>query len=124
MTEQWLPIKGYEGLYEISNHGQVKSLARQIKGGWHGDSLRNLKERVLRLGSSDGYPQAMLSREGKKKNCFVHRLVIEAFVGPAPGPVGLVKGMWTVDHINAIRTDNSSHNLRWLTVSENASRNN
>ena len=70
--EIWLPIEGYEGLYEVSNMGRVKSLGN--------DKLR--KEKILRQAKNDknGYLQVNLCKDGKMKTCTVHRLVGNAFI--------------------------------------------
>lgn len=98
--EKFRPINGYEGLYEISDCGCVRSLKfGKVK------YLRNAKDR-------DGYDRICLCRDGKKKWFKVHRLVWEAFVGKIPD------GM-QIDHINTIRDDNRLINLRCVTCSEN-----
>ena len=69
--ERWLPFPGWEDLYEISNHGKVKSLRRDI---------------FLKPGTSNtgGYPMVLLCRNGSRKGKYVHQMVMEAFVGPCP----------------------------------------
>lgn len=73
--EVWKPIEGYEGRYEISNFGRVKSLERK--------DLNNhlLKERILKPKiNKDGYSYLQLCYDGNKKGFFVHRLVAAAFI--------------------------------------------
>jgi len=72
MSERWLPVVGYEGLYEVSDYGRVRS----VKGG---------KQRLLKiLHYKKNYPVVGLSKDGMQKPIPVHRLVLFAFVGPPP----------------------------------------
>ena len=105
--EEWRPIKGYEGLYEVSNLGRVKSLERY-------DTLgRKKKERILRgRCNKHGYLSVNLYKNGIEKDFFIHRLVAEAFI---PNSNNLPE----VDHINTIKDDNRVENLRWATIKEN-----
>jgi len=101
-TEVWKPIAGYEGLYEVSNFGNVKSLS------YH----RTKVERILRLSTAAGYPLIHLYKCGKSTAIKIHRLVATAFI---PNP----DSKPTVNHINGIKTDNRVQNLEWATYSEN-----
>ena len=101
--EVWKPIKGYEGLYEISNLGRVKSL--NYKGSGKGKILKNIEH-------SNGYLIVGLAKNGKRKQFYVHKLVAEAFI---PNPENKPE----VDHINTIRDDNKVENLCWVTKKEN-----
>lgn len=103
MKEIWRDIKDYEGLYQVSNFGRVRSLDRNGKGKGNGSKGKILK---LCLDKSNGYYIVMLYKNGISKKYSVHRLVAEAFI---PNPDNLP----TVDHINRIRTDNRIENLRW-----------
>lgn len=110
MTERWLPVVGYEELYEVSDHGRVRSLDRWVTNG-RGMRLVAGQEMSL-LALNHGHLVAQLSRDGVNSKILVHRLVLEAFVGPCPdGQHGL--------HYNDVPTDNRLENLRWGTVSEN-----
>ena len=109
--EKWKVIKGYEGIYEVSNHGKIKSLARKIK---HSDgNSRNVKERILNpANDKDGYLFLTLSKNGTKKQCRVHRIVAEAFIeNPDKKP--------QINHINEVKNDNRASNLEWATSKEN-----
>lgn len=97
--EKFKPINGYEGLYEVSDYGTVRSLDYQGKK--RIKYLRNIK-------APDGYERINLYRDGKMKRLLVHRLVYEAFVGEIP------EG-YEIDHINTIRDDNRLSNLRVVT---------
>jgi len=106
MTEIWLPIRGYEGLYEVSDLGRVKSLAR-IAG------KNIIEDRLLRGRVTEyGYVRVTLSRDSRTKSFAVHRLVLEAFVGPCP------EGMEGC-HGNGTPADNRKDNLRWDTPESN-----
>lgn len=111
MEEEWKPIPGYEGYYEVSSHGRVRSLDREVhtKNGQARRRKGRLKKPSRR---ANGYPQTLLCREGKRKNKYVHRLVLEGFVGPCPD------GMECL-HIDGNKTNNHVDNLRWGTGSEN-----
>jgi len=98
MKEEWKPIPGYEGYYEVSNHGRVRGLKRG----------RVLKSRV----NHGGYHLVQLHKEGKKKHKRIHRLMLEAFVGPCP------EGMECL-HIDGDPANNRLDNLRWASPSDN-----
>ena len=75
MKEIWKPVEGYEGLYQISNLGRVKSLKRRTKSGFY--------NRIMMLKPSehtDGYLQVVLYKNGQRKTYKVHRLVANAFL--------------------------------------------
>lgn len=98
MEEVWKDIKGFEGLYKISNKGNVYSC---------------LKKRLKKLDlSRAGYHSLHLWNKGKDIHFYVHRLVASHFI---PNP----ENKPCIDHINTIRTDNRVENLRWVTVTEN-----
>ena len=110
-NEIWKPIKGYEGFYEVSNFGRVKSLERKVKANFHFGNTRTYKERILKSGNVKGYQQVTL-RNGISKHEFIHRLVAEAFV---PNP----KGYKTINHIDGNKKNNCADNLEWCTQKEN-----
>lgn len=110
--EEWRPVVGYEGYYEVSNLGCVRSVARRIPAS-RGTGYRCLPEVVLRQGiHQGGYKMVSLCVHGKKRNQNVHQLVLAAFRGPRPD--GLVACHNDGDPANA-RLDN----LRWDTQSNN-----
>ena len=101
--EEWRPIKDYEGLYEVSNMGRVRSLDRIIidsKGRKH-----PFEGKIMKLQSDRyGYLYISLNKNGKRK-FKVHRLVAEAFISNP-------EGKKHVDHINTNKEDNRVENLR------------
>lgn len=111
--EEWRDVKGYEGLYQISNMGHVRSLDRYVP------HSRNPEYAVLRKGkmlstidNGNGYRYITFTVGQKRKNFYIHRLVADAFVD---NPNGLNE----IDHINRDRSDNRAENLHWVTHGEN-----
>lgn len=101
--ETWKPVVGYEGLYEVSDWGRVKSVGRG-------------KERILKLTPNTlGYLQVSLHKNGEQKTCKVHQLVMRAFVGECPDG-------YEVDHYDWDRKNNRLNNLRYIPAKENAGR--
>lgn len=85
MTEErWLPVVGWEGWYEVSDQGRVKSLARIVMRS-NGAPPLHVRERILKPGKDGGgYLQVGLWRDGQQTTRKVHALVLEAWVGPCP----------------------------------------
>jgi hypothetical protein len=108
--EKWKPVKGFEGLYEVSNLGRVRSLER-ITVGINGREYKS-KGKELKIFSNKGYCYVNLFRNGKINSLKVHRLVAEAFI---PNPLNKPQ----VDHIDTNKNNNSTDNLRWATHAEN-----
>lgn len=101
MYEIWKCVPGYEGVYQVSSLGRIKS-------------KRFNKERLLTLSpTKDGYLKVGLSKDKKLRSFTVHKLVMLAFVGESELPI---------DHINETKTDNRYLNLRYLSHRENTSR--
>lgn len=111
--EKWLPITAFEGVYEVSSLGRVKSLARISYSAPKGVRIpRPVHETILKTNSRRGYKGVTL-RAGQRSKCAtVHRLVCEAFHGPCP------EGMQAA-HLNGDKTDNRAENLKWVTPKEN-----
>lgn len=107
MGEQWKPVVGYEGIYEVSDLGRVRSLDRLDAAG------RRVRGRVLKLRRlPNGRPRVALARLGSTVDAYTYRLVLEAFVGPCPP--GMEALHWDDDADN-----NTLPNLRWGTRADN-----
>ena len=115
-VEVWKPVAGYEGLYEVSDHGRVRSLPGFR---WNGQNIHAFKGRILKLQCSGIYYHVALSRDGRVRCIKVHQLVAEAFLPPCPGTQGKHRGCYNIDHINNQSLDNRATNLQWLTCYEN-----
>lgn len=115
-TEIWKDIPGYEGWYQVSSTGRVKSMARSTptRNRW-GPCTYNQPEKEIQ-GRIDryGYRRFSLTVNGKTSHLFVHTAVALAFIGPRPTPNHQV-AHWDGDKLN-----NTVENLRWATVKENA----
>ena len=98
MKELWQPVEGYEGLYEVSDQGRVRSKA---------------KGRILRPSSSGpGYSAVVLSKHGKVKTRYIHHLVAFAFIGKRPD------GM-DINHKDCDKENNAVSNLEYISHGEN-----
>ena len=110
--EIWVNIEGYEGLYQISNKGRVKSLKRTVKHSSGGDKI--VKERILKGScNNNGYIIITLNKNGNKKSFAIHNLVAKAFIPNEDNKP-------YVDHIDTNKTNNKVDNLRWVTEKENS----
>jgi hypothetical protein len=108
MSERWLPVVGYEGLYDVSDMGRVRSLDRVLNDG------RNWPGRILKplMNKDRPYPHVALRIAGHRVDKYIHQLVLETFVGSRP--IGL-----EACHLNDIPADCRLTNLRWDTQSAN-----
>lgn len=106
-VEDWKPVVDYQGLYDISNQGRIRSYYNNRSG------FR--KQPILMKPSvaKNGYYVVGLRKDGKQKTCYIHKLVAEAFIGK-------VEKTMVIDHRNTIKTDNRVENLRIVTPRENA----
>ena len=101
MTEIWKDIKGYEGLYQVSNKGEIKSLNYNHTG----------KEKILSKNIVNGYYQTILFKKCVK-TLTIHRLVAEAFIENKENKP-------YINHIDCNKLNNCVENLEWCTPSEN-----
>lgn len=108
LKEEWKPVIGYEGLYEVSSLGRIKSLPRNTT---HGGIMKpNINRR-------NGYAYIHLSKDGKSTPKRVHKLVMMAFDPRPTGPY--YDKNFTINHIDGDKTNNKLSNLEWCTQSEN-----
>ena len=112
MTEQWRPVVGHEGAYEVSDQGRVRSLPHRVRLVVRGgvETSRLSPGKVLRPGRClSGHVSVAI---GKGRSVSVHVLVLTAFVGPRPAGYDIL-------HLNHDPADNRLENLRYGTRSEN-----
>jgi hypothetical protein len=109
-TEYWRPVVGYEGLYEVSDLGRVRTLPGKKRGRWGWvNKVGCVRKTPINV---YGYPTVDLKHEGHRKTFTVHTLVLTAFVGPRP------EG-YECRHLNGNRADSRLLNIAWGTPSEN-----
>lgn len=109
--EKWIPIKGYEGWYEVSTNGYVRSVDRRVnfEDGRHATYKgRSIKTSI----NSNGYLIAGLWKNSKSKVVYIHRLLAEHFI-PNPHKKKFV------NHIDGNKLNNNLTNLEWVTILEN-----
>ena len=104
MQEEWRDIRGYEGLYQVSNLGRVKSLK---------DRYGNYREKILTPGNNRGYLQVNLYKDGKRKTYRVHKLVAEVFIDNS-------NDYKEINHKDEDKTNNRVENLEWCDRKYNA----
>lgn len=115
--EIWKDIPDYEGLYQVSNFGNIKSLKRYVK---HTDNnLKLIKERICKPLSNKKYYAVALSKNGKYKQVYIHKLVAICFLNHKPDKTNKI----VVDHINNNSFDNTLKNLQLITNRENLLKN-
>lgn len=109
--EKWKPISHYDGLYEISSLGRVRSIARKVRNG--DGKFRELEAQYIKpYKRPTGYMTVKLASHGKKKSWYVHRLVASEFIGEAP------EGH-EVCHSDGDKSNNCAENLYWGTRKQN-----
>lgn len=120
MEEIWKDVVGYEGLYQVSNLGRVRSVKKEIWLGHGKGFIKTFPEQIITQHRNNGYWYVSLSKDSKKQQKSVHRLVAEAFI-PNPDPehktqVGHKdeKNFKTSNECN-----NNVENLEWVTAQEN-----
>lgn len=102
-VEEWKDICGYDGMYQISTLGRIRST----------NYLRTGKTKILKQATNNcGYKYVVLRECGKKKNLYIHRLVASAFIDNT-------ENLPEVDHIDTSKTNNIVTNLRWVSHKQN-----
>lgn len=123
MTEEiWKDIQGYEGLYQVSNLGRVRSLDKIVQYAKNYEdreviATHHFKGKILKQGVNSGYLGVVLAKNGSVKDFLVHRLVAQAFVHN-DDPEHKIQ----VDHEDTNRRNNHADNLCWVTPRENQKR--
>ena len=114
LEEIWKDIKDYEGIYQVSNLGRVKSIARKVKYSRGNHSYYQYQqERLLSANQkSNGYLEYSLYKDSKRTHKYIHRLVADAFIDNS-------NNLPVVNHIDEDKQNNKVDNLEWCTVSYN-----
>ena len=108
MKEVWKDVKGYEGIYEVSNFGNLKSFYAKV--GCNGEYTRSIKGSLLRKRyCPNGYIQYVLCRDGNKKYVYAHRLVAQAFIENNKEELN------QINHKDENKHNNHVDNLEWCT---------
>jgi hypothetical protein len=111
LDEAWRPIPEWEGIYEASSLGRIRSIGRTVQRGGH--DMR-VAEKILALNHNpSGYVRVVLSNAGRRLDDQLHAVIARTFHGPRP------EGL-EVRHLSGIQSDNSAANLKYGTSSENA----
>jgi len=110
VVEKWLPIPGYEGYYEVSDLGSIRSIDRRVidKSG----RVQHVKQRNLALQNNNGYWACQLWKNNHMKRPLVHVIVAQAFIGTNPDGLD-------VNHIDGNKKNNAVSNLEYCSRSEN-----
>ena len=109
MYEIWKDIEGYEGLYQISSLGRVKSLERTYTANYQGQPIqKKCGERIRKTTTVHGYPHVRLYKHCKGMNFKIHRLIAIAFI-PNPDPTKYTN----INHKDGNKLNNSIDNLEW-----------
>lgn len=103
--EIWKDIEGYEGLYQVSNLGRVKSLPKQ-------DGFVFLNTRILKPLNINNRKRVVLVKNKKKKNFFIHQLVAKMFISNP-------NNYFIINHIDGNPSNNNVNNLEWCTYKHN-----
>jgi len=110
LKEIWMDITGYKGLYQVSNHGGVRSLDRYVQ--WKNTLSFRRGKRIKILKDKDGYMFVVLTKDKRRKHFKVHRLVLTAFDRPP-------KHKEQCNHKDGNKQNNCIENLEWVTSKQN-----
>ena len=114
MKEIWKDVKDYEGLYQVSNKGKIKSLRRKTTFVYKRGGQHTISEKYIKLFKNKyGYLKCYLYKSGKREIFQLHRIVAEAFI---PNPDNLPQ----VNHKDENKSNNNINNLEWCTNKYNA----
>ena len=113
MTETWATVPGFDGYYEASDKGRIRSIDRFVNRNGH--KMHRIGQIMTPRTMPNGYQTVMLRKDGVAKRSYVHRVIAMTFLGT---PYGM-----EVNHINENKTDNRLSNLEWLTRSDNLKHN-
>lgn len=111
VSEQWMPIAGYEGLYSVSSLGRIRSEARSVV--YAAGKSQTVRERIMAQAKKQKGHRSVMLYGKERRRLHVHRLVALAFIGPQPSP------LHEVAHCNGDPSNNAATNLRWATRAEN-----
>jgi hypothetical protein len=111
----WLQIPKYEGAYEASERGQIRSVARVVNWGKHGSTRYRARE-LKQFKSENGYWCVKLSLRGSSRTEYVHELILRSFIGPRP----VIKETSAIRHLDGDKSNNYLSNLLYGTARENA----
>lgn len=112
ITEEWRPVVGFVGYYEVSNQGNVRSVSRVVRGQSKQGGYHQMGKVVAKYKDVNGYFCAHLCRDGISINKKIHRMVAEAFI---PNPDNLP----VINHKDEVKTNNRVENLEWCTQQYN-----
>lgn len=112
--EEWKDIKGFEGVYQVSNVGHIRSLDR-VETNALGQNVKRKGKLLNPVPNSSGYLRVNLRHEGKRQRLFVHRIVAEAFCINENPEINTI-----VNHIDNNYLNNSAKNLEWTTMKGNS----
>lgn len=114
MEEIWKDIKGYEGNYQCSNLGRVRSLDRYVKEHTGKEQFRHGQIIAFRMNPSNGYYQFGLNKDGKRKIVYAHIIIASTFIDNPDS-----QNLKYVNHKDGNKLNNKIENLEWCTASEN-----
>lgn len=113
MNEIWKDIEGYEGYYQVSSHGKVRSMEREVPDPRIKSGVKKVSSRVMKPGVHNrGYLKVSLRKGGAKQMLYIHRLVGSAFLERD-------EHRTTINHLDGDKTNNHVSNLEWLSHLDN-----